>query len=753
MGAPAASGFARPSSAAPTRLPPAIGTLAEAGALEEAEGVATTLEKRRSPADSDGGFDDAFDPSPRASRSKAMPARPGIAPASLAWNAVEEEEGIRLQASPPPSPPSPTAAEGAGTGITNVDRLHGGRRTRPMNRTRTPPIATQPTAATATATASPPTAMPPIAPPPIATQPIAPRSVPPLPPLQGSLSSQQPSMADGGPRQLTSSTVSSSNLLSLNLPSSNLAGPSSGQGARSETAAERKLAKAKADAEARWNARPDVIAAKERERLAAERLAAELAAQAKAEAEAKAKAEAEALAKAEAEALAEAEAEAAARAKAKAAEDIEIVLKRNSHGRFGVSFGAPGDGTIRLETISDAHMIDDDDRMRLCVGDIVLSLNGTKLKNGFLAQQSERALQRMIEKSGEQMVLHVCRPSEMVYEGNNKAAAARAELDAMQAADAAKRVREALEEGDVIGAASIRSAEAARRTKLALDADGDGKVSAAELAAGTTRALFAGVRFFEKKATAVIDTDGDGKVSAAEMAAALTFAGVRKKAVAALDADGDGKVSAAEMAAGAAAAARKASMKLSKWQEEIRASLDTDGDGHVSAAELAEGIRRARIAFVKRVVVAMSLATVWVANLAAVVLMGFIALIATLVLTPNELWVALISWGFAVLWTIAVIEPIWILFWVTLTILFRWLLTLGFDTDGDGQISFKELRMGAKKAADAKAAAIKANMDTDGDGKLSAGEVAAAIGRSTRNMIGSVGSSVSRATSRRGRNK
>jgi hypothetical protein len=37
MGAPAASGFARPSSAAPTRLPPAIGTLAEAGALEEAD--------------------------------------------------------------------------------------------------------------------------------------------------------------------------------------------------------------------------------------------------------------------------------------------------------------------------------------------------------------------------------------------------------------------------------------------------------------------------------------------------------------------------------------------------------------------------------------------------------------------------------------------------------------------------------------------------------------------------------------------
>jgi hypothetical protein len=52
-------------------------------------------------------------------------------------------------------------------------------------------------------------------------------------------------------------------------------------------------------------------------------------------------------------------------------------------------------------------MIDDDDRMRLCVGDIVLSLNGTKLKNCFLAQQSERALQRMIEKSAEQMVLRM----------------------------------------------------------------------------------------------------------------------------------------------------------------------------------------------------------------------------------------------------------------------------------------------------------------------------------------------------------
>jgi hypothetical protein len=68
---------------------------------------------------------------------------------------------------------------------------------------------------------------------------------------------------------------------------------------------------------------------------------------------------------------------------------MEVTLKRNSEGRFGVSFHAPGDGTICLDRISDAHDVDDD-RKRLCVGDIVLSLNGIMLEEA----QSEEALLR-----------------------------------------------------------------------------------------------------------------------------------------------------------------------------------------------------------------------------------------------------------------------------------------------------------------------------------------------------------------------
>jgi len=160
-------------------------------------------------------------------------------------------------------------------------------------------------------------------------------------------------------------------------------------------------------------------------------------------------------------------------------------------------------------------------------------------------------------------------------------------------------------------------------------------------------------------------------------------------------------------------------------------------------------MRRARVAMVKRVVHRMSLATVWVAELAAVVAMAAVAFGAAFVLTPNELWLALLSWGMAVAWIIVAIEPLWVVCWVTLTVAVRWLLSLGFDTDGDGKISFSELRMGTRKAAALQAARTKAALDKDGDGKLSAAEMAAGAGRAmsrtTRNLLGAVGSGVSSA--------
>ena len=85
-------------------------------------------------------------------------------------------------------------------------------------------------------------------------------------------------------------------------------------------------------------------------------------------------------------------------------------LTRNSDGRFGVSFHSPGDGTIRLEHISDAHDADDD-RVRLVAGDIVHSINGIPLETPRESKtDSEEALLRLIADSGQHVVLHVCRP-------------------------------------------------------------------------------------------------------------------------------------------------------------------------------------------------------------------------------------------------------------------------------------------------------------------------------------------------------
>jgi len=118
-----------------------------------------------------------------------------------------------------------------------------------------------------------------------------------------------------------------------------------------------------------------------------------------------------------------------------------------------------------------------------------------------------------------------------------------------------------------------------------LDADGDGKVSAAEMYAGARAAAnkakaramerAARLRKMKEDLRASLDTDGDGKVSYAEMAA-----GMRRLRQ--------------EIKAQTKSAFQERRERLKKMREELRASLDTDGDGKVSAAEFAAGMRRLR---------------------------------------------------------------------------------------------------------------------------------------------------------------
>jgi Ca2+-binding EF-hand superfamily protein len=99
-----------------------------------------------------------------------------------------------------------------------------------------------------------------------------------------------------------------------------------------------------------------------------------------------------------------------------------------------------------------------------------------------------------------------------------------------------------------------------------LDADGDGKVTQAEMDA------YKAAKFAE------IDTDGSGTVSAAEFAAQHEAASDERKAkfiatmIERMDADGDGELSADEMSG----AKRKSPFER----------MDTDGDGTLSEDEM-----------------------------------------------------------------------------------------------------------------------------------------------------------------------
>lgn len=105
-----------------------------------------------------------------------------------------------------------------------------------------------------------------------------------------------------------------------------------------------------------------------------------------------------------------------------------------------------------------------------------------------------------------------------------------------------------------------------------LDADGDGKVSRAEHAAGA------------KKMFAQCDANRDGIVTASEMEASMAKAGEKLAAddknsaekIAVIDQNGDGKLTAAEHEAGT---------------EKMFGKMDTNGDGFLSKEECDAGMK------------------------------------------------------------------------------------------------------------------------------------------------------------------
>lgn len=102
----------------------------------------------------------------------------------------------------------------------------------------------------------------------------------------------------------------------------------------------------------------------------------------------------------------------------------------------------------------------------------------------------------------------------------------------------------------------------------AVDTDGDGKITEAELSA------------YRQSRVAGVDSDGDNMISAAELSARMMTAmqvradAMAKARVEAQDADGDGKLSAEELLAPPMAG-------------RLFQRLDSDGDGAVSEAEIA----------------------------------------------------------------------------------------------------------------------------------------------------------------------
>jgi Ca2+-binding EF-hand superfamily protein len=108
-----------------------------------------------------------------------------------------------------------------------------------------------------------------------------------------------------------------------------------------------------------------------------------------------------------------------------------------------------------------------------------------------------------------------------------------------------------------------------------MDANGDGKISRTEHAAGA------------RKMFNLCDANRDGVVTAAEMDAAATAKGARPdknekssaEKIAAIDQNRDGQLTAAEHAAGS---------------EKMFVKMDRDADGFLSKEECEEGMKQAR---------------------------------------------------------------------------------------------------------------------------------------------------------------
>ena len=178
--------------------------------------------------------------------------------------------------------------------------------------------------------------------------------------------------------------------------------------------------------------------------------------------------------------------------------EFNVTLNRNTAGRLGISF-AFKDGIVRLDQISDAHDAHDD-RSQLRVGDIVLLLNGVVLDKSL----TERGLGRLIANSGQQVILHVCRPNDVVDQATvvERVGTLDPQTSSTQKAIAAAGGIEALVALAVAGDAEGKANAAAALLNLLVD---NAPNQAAITAAGGIEALVAIAR----------DGDADGKMYAA----------------------------------------------------------------------------------------------------------------------------------------------------------------------------------------------------------------------------------------------